>query len=38
VKLWDRLIYRDDIYDIKEIKEIGRRKGLELRCVKVGVP
>lgn len=36
VELSDQIIYQDEAYDVKEIKEIGRRRGLELRCVKVG--
>jgi len=29
----DRVAYAGAIYDLKEIKEIGRRRGLELRAV-----
>lgn len=29
----DRIVSGDHIYDLKEIKEIGRRRGLELRAV-----
>jgi len=28
----DRVSYDDTLFNLKEIKEIGRRKGLELRC------
>ncbi|RCW85439.1 phage head closure protein [Phyllobacterium bourgognense] len=28
----DRVFYSGKPYDLKEIKEIGRRRGLELRC------
>lgn len=33
VQLADRILYGGIIHNLKEIKEIGRRKGLELRCV-----
>jgi SPP1 family predicted phage head-tail adaptor len=29
----DRVTYTGKVYDLKEIKEIGRRRGLELRAV-----
>lgn len=29
----DRVAYAGKVYDLKEIKEIGRRRGLELRAV-----
>lgn len=29
----DRIVYVGNSHNIKETKEIGRRKGLELRCV-----
>lgn len=32
VTLADRVFYEGRPYDLKEIVEIGRRKGLELRC------
>lgn len=32
----DRCGYDDHTFNIKEIKEIGRRKGLELRCLSTG--
>lgn len=32
----DRVLYGAALHNIKEVKEIGRRKGLELRCLKVG--
>ena len=32
----DRLIYNGVSHNIKELKEIGRRKGLELRCIAYG--
>jgi SPP1 family predicted phage head-tail adaptor len=28
----DRIVYAGNAYDLDEIKEIGRRRGLELRC------
>ncbi|NLS04616.1 phage head closure protein [Rhizobium sp. P32RR-XVIII] len=31
-----RVTYRGQIFDLKEIKELGRRDGLELRCVAGG--
>jgi SPP1 family predicted phage head-tail adaptor len=31
----DRIVYAGDNYNIKETKEIGRRNGLELRCVRL---
>ena len=34
--LADRVIYAGQSYDIKQIKEIGRRRALELRTVMVG--
>lgn len=30
----DRIEYGGGEYDIKEVKEIGRREGLEIRCVR----
>jgi len=33
IKLADRVSYAGRIFDIKEIKELGRREGLELRCL-----
>jgi SPP1 family predicted phage head-tail adaptor len=32
----DRVVYESVDFNIKETKEIGRRKGLELRCVASG--
>lgn len=32
----DRVTYASRAYDVKEIKEIGRRAGLELRCIASG--
>lgn len=32
----DRVTYRGQAYDVKEIKELGRREGLDLRCVASG--
>lgn len=29
----DRILYADRIFDVKEAKEIGRRRGLEIRAV-----
>lgn len=31
----DRIIYSGEQFNIKEIKEIGRRDGLEIRCVRL---
>jgi SPP1 family predicted phage head-tail adaptor len=31
----DRIIFEGGEYNIKEVKEIGRRKGMDLRCVAV---
>lgn len=36
VKLADRIVYEGVNHNLKEIKEIGRRNGLELRCVATG--
>ena len=36
VTLADRVTEGATIFDIKDIKEIGRRRGLELRCVAIG--
>lgn len=33
VKLSDRIISGGSIFDIKDLKEIGRRRGTEIRCV-----
>jgi SPP1 family predicted phage head-tail adaptor len=33
VKLDDRLTYEGATFDVKELKEIGRRRGLEIRCI-----
>jgi SPP1 family predicted phage head-tail adaptor len=33
VRLDDRVEYKADSFDIKELKEIGRRRGLEIRCI-----
>lgn len=32
----DRVGYAGKYFNIKEVKEIGRRKGLELRCIATG--
>lgn len=37
ITLADRVVYAGQAYDLKEIKELGRREGLELRCVMAGV-
>ena len=34
--LADRVTYDGKAYDLKEVKELGRRKGLDLRCVAQG--
>ncbi len=36
VTLADRIVYGGAAHNLKEIKEIGRRRGLELRCVATG--
>jgi len=33
VRLDDRVTYDGASFDVKELKEIGRRRGLELRCI-----
>jgi len=35
--LADRVSYGSRAFDLKEIKELGRREGLELRCVAHGL-
>lgn len=37
LKTADRVTDRGQQFDIKEIKELGRREGLELRCIAKGV-
>ncbi|KQS64514.1 head-tail adaptor protein [Rhizobium sp. Leaf371] len=32
----DRITYAGQAFDIKELKELGRREGLDLRCVAAG--
>lgn len=32
IQLTDQVLYQGAVYDLEEIKEIGRRKGLELRA------
>jgi head-tail adaptor len=34
----DRLIHDGQVHDIKETKEIGRRRGMELRTIARGLP
>jgi len=36
VTLADRVTYDGRAYDLKEAKELGRREGLELRCIASG--
>lgn len=36
VTLADRVVADGTVFDIKDLKEIGRRRGLELRCVALG--
>jgi SPP1 family predicted phage head-tail adaptor len=31
-RLSDRIVYAGENYDLKEIKELGRRDGMDLRC------
>lgn len=33
ILLTDRVTHRGQAFDIKEVKELGRRDGLDLRCV-----
>jgi SPP1 family predicted phage head-tail adaptor len=33
IVLTDRVAYRGQAFDIKEVKELGRRDGLDLRCI-----
>ncbi|MEW4400543.1 phage head closure protein [Agrobacterium tumefaciens] len=35
-KVADRVTTQGQDFDVKEIKELGRREGLELRCVAIG--
>lgn len=35
--LGDVVVYDGRSFDVKEIKEIGRKQGLELRCISVGM-
>ena len=37
LKVADRVTHQGQAFDVKEIKELGRREGLDLRCVAVGV-
>lgn len=32
----DRVLFNGKAYDLKEVKELGRREGLDLRCAAVG--
>lgn len=32
----DRVLFAGQAYDLKEVKELGRREGLDLRCALVG--
>lgn len=36
IVLADRVVYAGQAYDLREIKELGRREGLELRTVRAG--
>ncbi|MDQ0347864.1 phage head closure protein [Ancylobacter vacuolatus] len=36
VTLADRVSYEGAAFNLIEVKEIGRRKGLELRCTRIG--
>lgn len=36
VTLADRVSYEGSAFNLVEVKEIGRRKGLELRCARIG--
>ncbi|TCT12668.1 head-tail adaptor [Tepidamorphus gemmatus] len=36
VSLADRVIYEGEPFNIRSVKEIGRRRGIELRCERIG--
>jgi head-tail adaptor len=36
VRLSDRLIYQEKFFNILQTKEIGRRRGLEIKAIRVG--
>lgn len=36
IKVADRITCDGIAYDLKEVKELGRREGLDLRCIAVG--
>jgi SPP1 family predicted phage head-tail adaptor len=36
--LSDRIVYQGRAHDIKELKEIGRRVGWDIRCLATGAP
>lgn len=36
VTLADRVSYEGNAFNLVDVKEIGRRKGLELRCTRIG--
>lgn len=36
IETTDRVVYEGSAYNIRELKELGRRRGLEIRCVAVG--
>jgi SPP1 family predicted phage head-tail adaptor len=36
VRLSDRLIFQDQLFNITQTKEIGRRRGLEIKAIRVG--
>jgi SPP1 family predicted phage head-tail adaptor len=36
ITLADRVSYQGRAYDLKEVKELGRREGLDLRCLATG--
>lgn len=36
IGLADRIVHDGAVYDLKEVKELGRRSGLELRCIAHG--
>lgn len=35
-RLSDRLVYQNQIFNITQTKEIGRRRGIEIKAVRVG--
>ncbi len=38
ISLADRVLFEGEAYDIKEVRELGRRRGLELKVLARGTP